>query len=325
MGNNKGNDIKRVNKEKGVANMLNYSTPGNAKPKAKKKTQSAYAGAGYVDEPKKNQQKEKLLEKANKKNSVAVSENTRGAESAASKEAKEEVKESKREGEQAKQEENTPVKNIEAETDNEPKEVQEQEIEEEVHAPSEMLIKSNQEVHEAKEEMQETLNKLEKVQNGFTGNLSRPRGIGSEISKEEAEKITYAAEENPEKKVIKGHHATVIIEYDKTPKKPKKKEIKELILQSVEYNFTYSSTKKICKIGKARSEDIHLTSRFISRHHATIEEKDGEYYLTDDKSTNGTLLNGTKLDSNVPMKISVGDSIQFADMKFIFGVGTAEI
>ena len=59
MGNNKGNDIKRVNKEKGVANMLNYSTPGNTKPKAKKKTQSAYAGAGYVDEPKKNQQKEK--------------------------------------------------------------------------------------------------------------------------------------------------------------------------------------------------------------------------------------------------------------------------
>jgi RsiW-degrading membrane proteinase PrsW (M82 family) len=50
------------------------------------------------------------------------------------------------------------------------------------------------------------------------------------------------------------------------------------------------------------------TERIASKQHAFIEAKPDGYYVTDNQSTNGTLLNGTRIDS---AKLSNGDTIQF--------------
>ena len=51
-----------------------------------------------------------------------------------------------------------------------------------------------------------------------------------------------------------------------------------------------------------------LTERIASKQHAFIEAKPDGYYITDNNSTNGTLVNGMRIDS---AKLSDGDSIQF--------------
>lgn len=50
----------------------------------------------------------------------------------------------------------------------------------------------------------------------------------------------------------------------------------------------------------------------ISRLHAQIERKDGVYYIQDLGSSNGTFVNGTKLEANKPCVIEDGDKIAFA-------------
>lgn len=50
----------------------------------------------------------------------------------------------------------------------------------------------------------------------------------------------------------------------------------------------------------------------ISRLHAEIERKEGSYYLQDLGSSNGTFLNGNKIEPNKPYLIEDGDKIAFA-------------
>jgi RsiW-degrading membrane proteinase PrsW (M82 family) len=51
-----------------------------------------------------------------------------------------------------------------------------------------------------------------------------------------------------------------------------------------------------------------LTERIASKQHAFIEAKPDGYYITDNNSTNGTFVNGMRVDS---AKLSDGDAIQF--------------
>src|SRR6266404_3334716 len=51
-----------------------------------------------------------------------------------------------------------------------------------------------------------------------------------------------------------------------------------------------------------------LSERIASKQHAFIEAKADGYYLTDNNSTNGTLLNGNPIASS---KLASGDEIQF--------------
>ena len=50
----------------------------------------------------------------------------------------------------------------------------------------------------------------------------------------------------------------------------------------------------------------------ISRIHAQIQYTDGVYYIQDLGSSNGTFVNGTKLEANKPYPIEDGDKIAFA-------------
>lgn len=54
----------------------------------------------------------------------------------------------------------------------------------------------------------------------------------------------------------------------------------------------------------------------ISRHHATINKRDGRYYLTDNNSTNGTFINNQQI--RMETELHEGDRILLSDEEFTF-------
>lgn len=65
-------------------------------------------------------------------------------------------------------------------------------------------------------------------------------------------------------------------------------------------------------IGRSSTNDFRLLDPSISRNHAAIgADASGELWLSDLGSTNGTFLNGKKLDAHLAARIRDGDRIQF--------------
>ena len=78
--------------------------------------------------------------------------------------------------------------------------------------------------------------------------------------------------------------------------------------------------KQMFKIGKERVKvDYCITdNNTISRVHVQIAYRDGDYYITDMKSTNYTYVNGNKLAANQETKLRNGDKIKLSDEEFEF-------
>ena len=70
-------------------------------------------------------------------------------------------------------------------------------------------------------------------------------------------------------------------------------------------------------VGKTQKNDICLPTAVISPKHARIFFADGEFYVDDLGSKNGTFVNGKELTKH-PVRIKNGDKITFANIKFVF-------
>ena len=70
-------------------------------------------------------------------------------------------------------------------------------------------------------------------------------------------------------------------------------------------------------IGKNPANDFVIEKNIISRRHAAIEWSDGEYYIADCESSNGTFVNGRKIERET-VHLSNRDLITFADVEYIF-------
>ncbi|MDY7039491.1 MAG: FHA domain-containing protein [Chloroflexota bacterium] len=68
--------------------------------------------------------------------------------------------------------------------------------------------------------------------------------------------------------------------------------------------------KDIFILGRDEDCDVALPERLVSRHHAAIRRKNGEYLLEDLGSKNGTFLNGQPVTR--PAALQDGDEIQIA-------------
>ena len=74
-------------------------------------------------------------------------------------------------------------------------------------------------------------------------------------------------------------------------------------------------TPEPLSIGRSREADIPLIDDKVSRVHCGIRLSDGEFYLKDLKSRNGTYVNGQRVEDTV--KIKAGDRIQIGSTLFV--------
>jgi Mg-chelatase subunit ChlD len=83
-------------------------------------------------------------------------------------------------------------------------------------------------------------------------------------------------------------------------------------------SLTLPLKKDVLRIGRDKGNDIIISRETVSSFHATIEYKDGYFYLEDLRSTNGTRLNNDKLRHNEPVRLKSGDRIDFSIHEFRF-------
>ncbi len=80
----------------------------------------------------------------------------------------------------------------------------------------------------------------------------------------------------------------------------------------------YPITSPVFSIGRAPTNPVVINKPTISTRHATIEFRNDAFYLVDQRSTNGTFLNGKKISDAARLKH--GDRIAFETCEFVFAV-----
>src|ERR1700719_5036659 len=73
--------------------------------------------------------------------------------------------------------------------------------------------------------------------------------------------------------------------------------------------------KSTVSIGSAEGNDFVIRQATVSQRHATMVQKDGLFELSDLSSTNGTFVNGHRINSSAPVKI--GDELWFGGARFV--------
>lgn len=82
----------------------------------------------------------------------------------------------------------------------------------------------------------------------------------------------------------------------------------------------YPLDKLEMSVGRAPNSDILLSKdKLTSRRHATIHYENGHYVLRDERSANGTFVNGQQLDEMKPYVLQDGDQIGIGEHELIFG------
>jgi hypothetical protein len=62
--------------------------------------------------------------------------------------------------------------------------------------------------------------------------------------------------------------------------------------------------------------NVFASQGYVSGTHARIEQNGNDWQIVDLDSSNGTFLNGVKLNPNQPYAFKIGDTIAFYDVKF---------
>ncbi|MEW6672261.1 MAG: FHA domain-containing protein, partial [Thermodesulfobacteriota bacterium] len=109
---------------------------------------------------------------------------------------------------------------------------------------------------------------------------------------------------------------------DKTPPPARKaSDLPQAMLIDIK-NITGRKTimleKPLTTIGRGVHNDLDIPKTSISGSHATIEYKNGNFFLEDQRSKNTTGLNGKAVEPFSPQKLKSGDEITFDVYKFIF-------
>lgn len=72
-------------------------------------------------------------------------------------------------------------------------------------------------------------------------------------------------------------------------------------------------------LGRSQQAHICIESSRLSRRHALLKKRDGEYSVVDLESANGVYLNGVRAHSAV---LREGDAMQIGDVVFVYHEGT---
>ena len=69
-------------------------------------------------------------------------------------------------------------------------------------------------------------------------------------------------------------------------------------------------------LGRSRTCDVHVPDVNVSRRHAEIRQEGATYWIVDLGSTNGTLLNGKRVERE---RLRDGDTITVGSSEVVFG------
>ncbi len=94
-----------------------------------------------------------------------------------------------------------------------------------------------------------------------------------------------------------------------------------IIIESSDGKKVESPAEDITTIGRRKKCNIVITDSAVSRHHATIELVDGAYVVRDEKSANGTTVNGDRITEH---KLRDGDRITIGETVLTFVAGPPE-
>jgi pSer/pThr/pTyr-binding forkhead associated (FHA) protein len=78
--------------------------------------------------------------------------------------------------------------------------------------------------------------------------------------------------------------------------------------------------KPTSRIGRDPASEVAIPDDTVSSLHATIDYRDGYFHLEDQRSTNGTALNGVALEPHRPVRLKSGDAIRVAGRALRFVV-----
>ncbi len=88
-------------------------------------------------------------------------------------------------------------------------------------------------------------------------------------------------------------------------------------LVSVDGSMAFPLAAGVNKVGRRAGEnDIVISDPYCSGRHADLLAEAGAFTLTDNGSTNGTMVNGVKLEPNAPLALQPGDEITFGQIVF---------
>ena len=74
----------------------------------------------------------------------------------------------------------------------------------------------------------------------------------------------------------------------------------------------------VFRVGRISENDLVMPDYSISKHHAQFRFSGGKYFLQDSKSTNGTQLNGKKMDPKESKELHSGDIVAFGRYSFFY-------
>ena len=110
---------------------------------------------------------------------------------------------------------------------------------------------------------------------------------------------------------------TVIFEVDTEESAASSKDSLKHAIYPLVKNEYATGPVNIFSIGRVDGNDMIMPDYAISKQHATIEIKRNTYLLRDGGSTNGTMINGKRVDKK-PVQIKDKDVIAFARYEFTF-------
>jgi FHA domain len=71
-------------------------------------------------------------------------------------------------------------------------------------------------------------------------------------------------------------------------------------------------------VGRTSENDVSIPEYSISKRHCAFEVRDGMMTVADIGSTNGTLLNGTRLEGSTPVPLCGGEMITMGRFTFVY-------
>jgi pSer/pThr/pTyr-binding forkhead associated (FHA) protein len=72
-------------------------------------------------------------------------------------------------------------------------------------------------------------------------------------------------------------------------------------------------------LGRAPDNHIVVSDTYVSSYHARLDRRDGEWWLTDLGSRNGTRLNDVPITKSVPL--ADGDVIEVGQVELVLEIG----